>query len=44
MGFVTKLLEKQFRDSPLQSSPNLSLHRLRAAVSLVHAHFLLNSV
>jgi len=44
MDFVTKLLEKQFRDSPLQNTPNLSLQRLRAAVSLVHAHFLLNSV
>jgi len=39
-------LEKQFKDSPQQSTPNLSLQRLRAApaVSLVHAHFLLNSV
>jgi len=44
MGFITKLLEKQFKDSPSQSTPNLSLQRLRAAVSLVHAHFLLNSV
>jgi len=43
-GFITKLLEKQFTDSPEQSTPNLSLQRLRAAVSLVHAHFLLNSV
>jgi len=39
MGFITKLLEKQFKDSPLQSTPNLSLQRLRAAVLLVHAHF-----
>jgi len=44
MGFITKLLEKQFKDSPLQSTPNLLLQRLRAAVSLVHAHFVLNSV
>jgi len=44
MGFITKLLEKQFKDSPLQSTPSLSLQRLRAAVSLVHARFLLNSV
>jgi len=22
MGFITKLLEKQFKDSPLQSTPN----------------------
>ena len=43
MGFITKLLEKQFKESPLQSTPNVSLQRLRAAVSLVHAHFLLNS-
>jgi len=43
MCFVTKLLEEQFIDSPLQSTPNLSLQRLPAAVSLVHAHFLLNS-
>jgi len=35
MGFITKLLEKQFKSSPLQSTPNLSLQRLRAAVSLV---------
>jgi len=38
VGFITKLLKKQFKDSPLQSTPNLSLQRLRAAVSLVHAH------
>jgi len=46
MGFITKLLEKQFKDSPLQSrpTPNRSLQRLHAAVSLVHTHFLLNSV
>jgi len=44
MGFITKLLEKQFKDSPQQSTLNLSLQRIRAAVSLVHAHFLLNSV
>jgi len=44
MGFTTKLSEKQFKDSPQQSIPNLSLQRLRAAVSLVHAHFLLSSV
>jgi len=44
IGFITKLLEKQFKDSPQQSTPSLSLQRLRAAVSLVHAHFLLNSV
>jgi len=44
MGFITKLVEKQFKDSPQQSTPNPSLQRLRAAVSLVHAHFLLNSV
>jgi len=44
MGFITKLLEKQFKHSPQQSIPNLSFQRLRAAVSLVHAHFLLNSV
>ena len=44
MGFITKLLEKQFKDSPQQSTPNLSLQRSRAAVSLVHALFLLNSV
>jgi len=43
-GFITKLLEEQFKDSPQQSAPNLSLQRLRAAVSLVHAHFLLNSI
>jgi len=39
MVFITKLLEKQFKDSPLQCTPNLSLQRLRAAVSLVHSHF-----
>jgi len=44
MGFITKLSEKQFKDSPQQSTPSLSLQRLRAAVSLVHAHILLNSV
>jgi len=44
MGFITKLLEKQFKDSPYQSAPSLSMQRLRAAVSLVPAHFLLNSV
>jgi len=38
-GFVTKLFEKQFKGSPLQSTPSLSLQRLRTAVSLVHAHF-----
>jgi len=43
VGFITKLLDKQFEDSPLQSTPNLLLQRLRAAVSLVHAYFLLNS-
>ena len=43
MGFITKLQEKQFEYSPLQSTPNLSLQRLRDAVSLVHAYFLLNS-
>jgi len=31
MGFITKLLEKQFKDSPQQSTPSLSLQRLRAA-------------
>jgi len=44
LKIITKLLEKQFKDSPQQSTPNLSLQRLRAAVSLVHVHFLLNSV
>ena len=44
MGFMTRLLEKQFKDSHLPSTPNLSLQRLRAAASLVHAHFLLNWV
>jgi len=39
MGFVTKLLEKQLIDSPLQNTPNLSLQRLRAAVSLVQHIF-----
>jgi len=43
MGFITKRLEKQFKNSRQQSTPNLSLQRLRAAFSLVHAHFLLNS-
>ena len=44
MGFITKLPEKTVQDNPLQSTPILSLQRLRAAISLVHAHFLLNSV
>jgi len=44
MGFITKLLEKQFKDSPEQSTPNVSLQRLGAVVSLVHTHFLLYSV
>jgi len=43
-AFITKCLEKQFKGSPWQSTPNLSLHKLRAAVSLVPTHFLLNSV
>ena len=44
MGFITKLLEKQFKESLQQSTPKLLLQRLRAAVSLAHAHFSLNSV
>jgi len=42
-GFITKLLEKQFKGSHLQSTPSISLQRLCAVVSLVDTHFLLNS-
>jgi len=44
LGFIAKRLEEQFKGSPEQSTRSVSLQRLRAAVSSVHAHFLLNSV